>query len=337
MAKRGMKELRVGIFIIVALIVIIGVVFFIGGDQTVMGGKVSYRILFDSTTGLYEGDPVLLTGVEVGNVSSVRFPDDLTIKKILVEIEVMKDVKNRIRKDTRAKVGSASLVYGKVVELTIGSPDQPELEPGSYIETISGGGYSAIVDSTNSVLSGMRRVLDKVDRGDGMIGMMLNEPMGMDQTLRHLSLATERVSVLLNRVEKGDGVLGAMVSDSVQFRHTLDELNLAVEDLKNITQNLNGQEGLMGRLINDKEYGKRVSDDLEKAIGSIANISMKVDTCGGTLGALVNDPELYMGLQDVVLGIQNSSISKWFIQNRRKAGEKQRGKIQGVQSSTTMN
>ena len=332
MTKRGLKEIRVGIVIIAALVIIVGFVFFIGGDQTTFGGKVKYQILFDSTAGLYEGDPVLLTGVEVGNVTSVNFPEDLELKKILVEIEVRKDVTKRIRKDTRARIGSASLVYGKVVELTIGSPIEPQLEPGSLIETSGAGGYGAIIDSTNTVLSGMRRVLDKVDRGEGMLGLMLNEPMGMQETLHNLSLATERVSILLNRVEQGDGMLGAMVSDSVEFKKTLNDLKLAVDDLQGVTENLNGQESLMGRLINDKEYGRRVSDDLERAIGSIANITMKVDTSSGTLGALINDPELYIGLQDVVLGIQNSSISKWFIHNRRKAGEKERKKMTEEQS-----
>jgi ABC-type transporter Mla subunit MlaD len=43
--------------------VILGFVFFLGGRDVLFRHQVKYRILFNSTTGLYQGDPVLLTGV----------------------------------------------------------------------------------------------------------------------------------------------------------------------------------------------------------------------------------------------------------------------------------
>ena len=126
MKKKYIREIKVGIVIVIALAIIIGFVFTLGDNESFFSSKIHYQILFNSTAGLYEGDPVLLTGVEVGNVTNIGFPEDLNTKKIYVEIGVEKAVSNRIRKDSRAVVGSASLVYGKVVELSIGSPDQPD-------------------------------------------------------------------------------------------------------------------------------------------------------------------------------------------------------------------
>jgi phospholipid/cholesterol/gamma-HCH transport system substrate-binding protein len=324
MMKNVSKEIRVGGVIIVALSIIIGTVFFIGGKSVLFGGKVRYKILFRSTAGLYEGDPVLLTGVEVGNVEKIGFPEDLDQKKILVEISVIKEVANRIREDSRARVGSASLVYGKVVELTMGSMDKPLIKEGHFIQAAPTKGYDAIVGNTSLVLEDLRKVLLKIDQGDGAMGILLNEPLEIRETLHHLSVSTKKLSRMIGEIDEGKGALGTLLSDSVDFKQTMMDLETASADLKDVTKQLNSKEGALGKLINDKEYGEALTRDLHAAIRSLANITAKIDTGKGTIGWLINDDELFIGLQDVVLGIQKSKIAKWLIHNRRKAGEKAR-------------
>ncbi len=321
MSKQGIRELRVGAVISIALAILIGFVFFLGGDQAFFGDKVHYRILFNSTAGLYKGDPVLLTGVEVGNVVEIGFPEAIDLKKILVKIEVDKEIQDRIRQDSRAKVASASLVYGKVVELSMGSPELPVLPENTFITVDESPGYGAIVDSTGMVLHDIRQVLGKLDRGEGALGAMLNDPMKMEQTLYHLSKSTAHLSNLLERADRGESPLGIMFSDSVDFAATLNSLKTATSDLQYITTNLKNNQSAAGKLINDEAYGKALTQDLHRAIQSLANIATKIDTGKGTVGRLINDPGLYYGLQHVVLGVERSSLTKWLIQRSRKTGE----------------
>jgi phospholipid/cholesterol/gamma-HCH transport system substrate-binding protein len=327
--KKRMREIRVGAVILLALAIVVIAVFFIGGQSTLFGEKVKYRILFTSTGGLYEGDPVLLTGVEVGNVTRMGFPKEIHEKKILVEVSVLKSVSQRIRQDTRARIGSASLVYGKVVELSMGSPEEPVIPPGGRIPAEEGTDYKAIVDTTQQVVEGMRRLLTKIDDGKGALGMLINEPMELQETLHHLAVSSQRLSEVLARVDDGEGALGMLLSDTVTVRQTLVNMESAMGDLAEAARRVKGQGGLLGRLINDEEYGRNVSEDLRSAIHSLASITAKIDTGSGALGSLINDPELYMGLQNVVLGMERSSIAKWLIQNRRKAGEKTREELEG--------
>jgi phospholipid/cholesterol/gamma-HCH transport system substrate-binding protein len=328
MNRKLSKEIRVGGVIVIGLSIMIGAVFFIGGKSTFFGGKVRYRILFPSTAGLYEGDPVLLTGVEVGNVKKIGFPEDLDQKNILVEISVAKEVAGRIREDSKARVASASLVYGKVVELTMGSIDKPPVKDGGFIQADPTKGYDAIVGNTSLVLEDIRKVLLKIDQGNGAMGILLNEPLEIRETLHHLSLSTQKLSGMLGEIENGKGTLGALISDSVNFQQAIMDLKTASADLKEVAGQLNSKDGMLGKLINDKEYGEALTKDLQSAIHSLANIAAKIDTGKGTVGCLINDDDLFIGLQDVVLGIERSKISKWFIQNRRKSGENARIKEQ---------
>ena len=320
------REIRVGLMIIFALAVIVSVVFSIGGQKKMFGEKTKYRIYFDSTGGLFEGDPVYLTGVEVGNVTKLWFPEELGMRKILVEIAVLKDVSPRIRKDTKARIAAASLVYGKVVELTMGSIDQPVVPEGGIIEALDATNYGAIVDSTNLMVEDIRQVLAKLNRGEGMAGMLLNEPMEMRQTLHYLSVSSHKLANLLDRLDQGRGPLGTMLSDSVEFHQTLEDFKQTASDLGDVSENLKISDTALGKLINDKEYGEAVTRDLRSTLHSLASVAAKLDTGRGSLGGLINDPELYVGLQDVVLGVKRSSVAKWLIQNRRKAGEKERKK-----------
>ena len=327
--KRSMsKQIRVGGFIVAALVVMIIFVFTLGENSKLFEGKSKYKVLFSSTGGLYEGDPVLLTGVEVGNVSRIGFAEGLEEKRILVELEVASSISDRIRKDSRAKIGSASIVYGKVVEISMGSPDQPLIPEGEYIETTEKGALGAIVDTTSQVLEDLRSVISKIDRGDGLLGVVLNEPLEVRKTLSNLSTTTEKLANILSRVEKGEGPLGAVVGDTMNFKQTLKDFRAATEDFKIITASLSGRESVMGRMINDPQYGKEVTDDLKTTLHSLSNIAVKIDTGYGTAGQLINDPSVYEGLQNVILGMENSSITRWMIQGRRKSGEKEREKLE---------
>jgi len=319
MGKKGLKEIRVGGVIILALTMMIIFVFSVGGDKAFFNGKVGYKIMFNSTSGLYEGDPVLLTGVEVGNVSKISFPKDIETMKILVEIEIAKDVAERIRKDSRARIAAASLVYGKVVSISMGSSGEAVIQPGGYIQADHAGGFSAMADTTSLVLNDIRSVLSKIDRGEGMLGLMLNNPMEMQQTLHHLAVSSQQLSSILERANHGEGALGVLLCDTMNFRQTL-------QDFAEVTNNLRNEETVVGKLINDTTYGKTVMTDLKSTLHSIANITAKIDTGKGSAGLLVNEDALYTGLEDVVLGMQRSKLTKWMIQNRRKAGEKHRKK-----------
>jgi phospholipid/cholesterol/gamma-HCH transport system substrate-binding protein len=325
MSARTKREMRVGAFILAVIVILLFVVFTIGGTQNWFADRTSYRIQFASTAGLYKGDPVLLTGVEVGNVSRIGFPESLEEKRIVVEITVQKDASMRIRRDTRGRIGSASIVYGKVVLLSMGSPDQPAVPAGGFIEADESSSMSAIVDSTSSVIDGLLRVISKIDRGGGAIGTALNEPLELKRTLHNLSVASERLVVILDRMERGQSPLGALVSDSTaDFRKTVRDVQAAAEDLRAVAANLKGGQGALGRLINDPEYMDGTLNDLQSAARSLARVSAKLDTGAGTLGLLINDPELYDGLRDVVIGTKKSTVAKWLIRNRRNAGEDRR-------------
>lgn len=326
--QKTSRDIKVGAVIGLALIIIVFTVFAIGGQRKMFGEKVSFRILFETTSGLYAGDPVLLTGVEIGNVKRLSFPEDISEKRILAEIEVLKDVASRIREDSRARIASASLVYGKVVSISMGSLEAPALKPGGFIPAEKSTDYFRVVTNADSVITDIGDIVGRIGEGEGLAGLFLNESPQVRATLENLSVSSARLAAILTRLDKGEGAAGAVLSDSLAFKKTLTEFQQAVADLQSVTANLRDSSSVAGKLINDKEYGEAFMKDMRSAMSSLASITAKIDSGQGTLGSLINDRSVYYGLQDVVLGIENNKLAKWLIQNRRRAGEKEREKLE---------
>ena len=65
------RDLSVGAFAILALIVLSVGIMAVGGESRFFSRKVRYRAVFPSTDGLIVGSPVKMAGVQVGTVSAI--------------------------------------------------------------------------------------------------------------------------------------------------------------------------------------------------------------------------------------------------------------------------
>ncbi|MEK7783195.1 MAG: MlaD family protein, partial [Candidatus Binatota bacterium] len=97
-------QIKVGLLIVTALILLSVTIFLMGKERRFFENKVPFEIHFSRTIGLREGAPISLTGVRVGSVESLTFPQDVQENYIVVQIKVVGDVAPRIRKDTVARI-----------------------------------------------------------------------------------------------------------------------------------------------------------------------------------------------------------------------------------------
>jgi hypothetical protein len=140
------SEVRVGAFVLLGVLLIAGLVFIIGDARRVFEKKVQYYAQFDDVEGLIPGSMVLMGGVNVGEVRSVKYPDDPRSSRIQVEIAITKSEARRIREDSTITIAPKGLLGDKLLSLSVGHPDKGELPPGSTIPTAQGGGLFSQVE-----------------------------------------------------------------------------------------------------------------------------------------------------------------------------------------------
>jgi phospholipid/cholesterol/gamma-HCH transport system substrate-binding protein len=240
---REIKHIKVGFFVSISLLLAMFVIFMMGSEKNVFRRHYTLMATFNDISGLRVGAPVQLAGVTVGFVDDIRFPKDLTVRRLEVVLRIAEKYKDRIREDSIATINTQGLLGDKYIFISIGSPDKPVLSDGAEIKTrevvgifelsekgseileeIKSAAESASrffgnlkenKEDISSVFSSIKNILQQVEKGEGVFHSMLYERHGktVGETLRHLHNASKNLDEITSKVNEGEGTIGALISD----------------------------------------------------------------------------------------------------------------------------
>jgi len=178
-------------------------------------------------------------------------------------------------------------------------------------------------DTASATLESLQRVAEKMERGDGALPRLLNDRRLADR----LASAAERLDAVLASVQQGNGPLPALLNDPAE-RAKVDEalanLSAASKDLRELTSHFGHSQALVPRLVADEAYGRDVTGRLRDVVERLDTASQRLVEGPGSAALLLNDPSIYNALNDVIVGVNQSRMLRWLIQNRQKAGIKKR-------------
>jgi len=227
---RGANNFVVGLFIIVAAMVAGGFVVFMGGGS-LFGGEKKILTSFDDVKGLTVGAPVYLSGIQVGRVAEILFPDENRAKsypqaeRILVKLNIFKDHAPQVRKDSEASISTMGMLGDKVLMLAPGTPASGMAESGTLLPSEKPkelSDYFAqgadVVTELKQAAGNLNLVLKDLAQGGKMKSLVAN----LDKMSSQLSVATKddlgpalkSLKSVLAKVDSGEGTLGALVNDS---------------------------------------------------------------------------------------------------------------------------
>jgi len=122
------KQFWAGMFFLIGIAVVSGVIFFIGFNKGFSQPRTGMVVLFDKVGGLDEGAPVRLSGVTVGLVDSIGFLEkEMMGRGIEVRLSVYKKFEEQVRRSTRVSVQTEGVLGSKYIEIGRRS-DQEELD-----------------------------------------------------------------------------------------------------------------------------------------------------------------------------------------------------------------
>lgn len=364
MAKRPGGDLMVGSIGALALLILAFGVMTVGEQSSLLVKTEGYVVRFPNAEGLIVGSPVKLDGVQVGSVTGIRVPTDPDSRGVDVGIGVRMEYTGRVRQDTSAALRYLQLLSGeKFVDLTAGDPDLPPMPPGADIpvlqetEIFEQGAY--IAENLGEITVALSKILEPLEKGEGMLGEMIQNPeFGKDGLARlhgalenmeaitgelragrgflgrvisdqefagrvdDLSRTLEALAGFVEKLDRGDGALGPLLQEDGAAEQAIESLRAASASLAAISARLEKPDGLFGRILNDPAYSNALADDLGSTLHNLAEITRKIDQGEGTLGALVNERVLHDGLEDIAAGTNDSKFARWLMRHYRKKGIK---------------
>ena len=135
------SELKIGILAAIALVLAVTMIFLVGGQGGFFWQRYHLKTKFANVQGLKGGGLVRVAGVEVGTVKGIEFKG----AEVEVSMEVLKSMHDRITTDSRAMLGSLSLLGEAVVDISAATSGQP-LEDGGFVPSAKTPGSIADVN-----------------------------------------------------------------------------------------------------------------------------------------------------------------------------------------------
>ncbi len=283
MMKSKGREMWVGIFVVVGIILLILMTLKIERFQ--VGKKIGYlvNLYFDSVAGLEKSSQVRVAGVRVGEVEKVELENGRAKVTFRLPPNVI------LYKDAKAYLKSEGFLGEKYLEVVPGTPSNPKVEPDGWIE------QGAPPIDVEQFLSNMSGVRDDLKEAIKPLGDILK------------TVDSEKVKGMIDHLEKFSGELSGIANDT---KKTFQKGTEALSHLEEIGEKVKRGEGTLGKLITDEaiyqearktvETAKEAVDTVKEAAVALKNVSEKIEQGEGTLGKLIQDESLYEEAKDTL-------------------------------------
>lgn len=326
--ERERFELKVGIFVFVGIVALGALIIVLGSKQDMFSRQYPLYAEFEQVGGLKVGAPVRLSGVDVGVVDGISFPDDPGSRRLKVRLLVRSSVRNRIREDSKAALATQGILGDKYLKISLGTTGEP-LHRGATIRSEKPADYLALADSAGELVGRLTSIASKVDA-------ILATGSG-GEAVRSLGGLLASAQELFEEVKTGDGLLHVLLYDEDAAK-TLRDARAATANLAAITAAIRAGEGALGQLVADPT----TKESLAKALAAMANLEAatadvaaaaedlrrvmeRIDRGEGTVGALVNDPGVYDDLRALLGGAKRNRVLRGVIRHTIEKNEKAGG------------
>jgi phospholipid/cholesterol/gamma-HCH transport system substrate-binding protein len=122
----------------------------------------------------------------------------------------------------------------------------------------------------------------------------------IQRTLDHVDKLSVAVNQAMDRVNRGQGLIGAMLSNDTNGKQFLDNIEQTTTRIRQTSARLDTliarfdkANGILPQLMENKNFSDDVLPNLRQSSHDLKDILQKINTGKGTAALLVNDPTLY--------------------------------------------
>jgi len=296
------RQILLGIFTVIGLVVLFLAVFIIGGQHNSFGKKFSVQAVFSDVSGLKIGDNVWLSGVKVGAIKKIEFLDDASV---LITLTVESKVKKLIHSDARVKVGSDGLMGNRIVIIYGGSRDSSLISNDSHLRSAdqkTTADMLQTLDYSNQNLAkitdNIKNISDKIQNGQGLVATMLNDPELAD----NIKSATAQMKSVVQLLKLTALKAKATTENIEDFSHNLNRKNSSLNNILSDTSAYYDVKKSISSLTQTLDSFAAFSQNIKKA-------SDRLDDQNNTVGLLLHDEVVASQLRELIYKLDSASTS----------------------------
>ena len=255
MERSAAEKIRLGVFVIIGTALLVVAAYLIGNRQNMFGSQFTIHAVFRNVNGLQQGNNVRYSGINVGTVKRIHMQNDTTIA---VSMTLQENIKNHVKTDAIATIGSDGLVGSMIVNIVPGNGQAPAVRSGDTITSYSRIGAEDMLSTLNVtnqnaalLTADLLKVTAALTQGRGTLGRLLNDTImakNLEQTIYNLKIASaqanesiRRLNELVNADSFQNSVAAVLLQDEGagnNIRNTVNNLEEASVTMVSITQQL---------------------------------------------------------------------------------------------------
>jgi len=275
MGTNKSKYIKLGIFIVAGLALFVIALFYIGSKENLFTKTFNVYSIFPNVSGLTQGNSVQFAGINVGTIQSIEI---IATDKVKVNMNIVSDVKQFIKKDSEASINSDGLVGNKVLAITSGSVNSPSIEDGDSVHSITPVSIGDIVKNLNESTKGaeqiskdLAEIVSKVNNGEGTLGKLINNSdifNSLDSLMNSFSGSSANINKILAQAST---TIELVTNDIRKLQGSIDTIT---RNVSGITTKINSSQSLVGTLLTDTVFANNIKGVLTNANQTTANLEM---------------------------------------------------------------
>jgi len=204
MDKQSGYTWKLGMFVTIGLLLFIIAIYFIGKQKNLFGSTFNITSQFKTVSGLEVGNNVRFSGINIGTVEEIRLIND---SSVVVSMVIKDEVREFIKTDARASIGSDGLMGDKVLTISPGVKSTKVIENGGAIASIDG-------IEMNDIMKSVKKSVDNV----GVI--------------------SEELAIFSHSMNNGNGALARLVRDDKMANSVSNTLSNLESGTKGFSENM---------------------------------------------------------------------------------------------------
>jgi phospholipid/cholesterol/gamma-HCH transport system substrate-binding protein len=265
-------EARVGVIIVLAILI-----FFFGlmylREFSFSKSEYEVTALFETVTGLDQDDPVIVSGLKVGQAQDMQLAGD----KVQVKLRI--EARYQFPRDSKAVLRNLTLLGDKAIEIVQGTAAEM-LQPGDVIpgkletDIFELAEAAAPIGEDLAVL--LKRFRSTFDE---------NTEASLKRSLHNLQTISGAVA-------------GVVAKDIAEMESAIQSLRAAAKNLEQLTEpEGKSMSQVIVNLDSSARHLESATARMSRAATSVESLLGKIERGEGTLGKLIHDDTLYRNLE----------------------------------------
>lgn len=291
MAFRISNETKIGLFAIVAIVLLILGYNYLQGNDVFTKQNIYYAV-YPQVEGLAEANPVMVKGMSVGRVTDMEYIPrrDVVVVKFTVNSEI------KIPKGSVAQIVSADILGSKALQLQFGNTTAYHKNNDTLAASVQESLTSSVRAEIAPVKEKAENLLSTLDSVVTAVNAVLTPETrqqlvasikSIQSTLENLDKSSENLDALLrNNTSRMDRIFSNIESISNNIRNNEKEITAMLQNMSSISDSL--------RRANITQ----TFNEAQSVLAQSKDIMEKINRGEGSLGLLINDKKLYTDLDN---------------------------------------